>query len=60
MTGRSHRLVRHLEGDLWELRKRSRTNMYRVIYAFFMGGLIAFLHGFQTKTQKTPSNESLS
>ncbi len=50
-------LVRHLEGDLWELREESRTNIYRVIYCFFTGRRIVFLHGFQKKTQKTPRQE---
>lgn len=39
-------LVRHLEGELWELREESRTNIYRVIYFFFTGRRIIFLHGF--------------
>jgi phage-related protein len=50
-------LVRHLEGDLWELREESQTNIYRVIYFFFTGRRIIFLHGFQKKTQKTPRQE---
>lgn len=50
-------LVRHLEGDLWELREESRTNIYRVIYFFFTGKRIVFLHGFQKKSQKTPNRE---
>lgn len=50
-------LVRHLEGDLWELREESQTNIYRIIYFFFTGRRIVFLHGFQKKTQKTPRKE---
>ncbi len=50
-------LVRHLEGELWELREESRTNIYRVVYLFFAGRRIVFLHGFQKKTQKTPRQE---
>ena len=50
-------LVRHLEGRLWELREESRTNIYRLIYFFFTGRQIVFLHGFQKKTQRTPSGE---
>jgi len=50
-------LVRHLEGDLWELREESKTNIYRVIYFFFTGRRIVLLHGFQKKTQKTPRRE---
>ena len=50
-------LVRHLEGKLWELREESRTNIYRIIYFFFIGRQIIFLHGFQKKTEKTPQGE---
>ncbi|TAK28166.1 MAG: type II toxin-antitoxin system RelE/ParE family toxin [Chloroflexota bacterium] len=50
-------LARHLEGDLWELREESSTNIYRIVYFFFSGRRIIFLHGFQKKTQKTPRRE---
>jgi phage-related protein len=46
-----------LEGDLWELREESATNIYRVIYFFFTGRRIVLLHGFQKKTRRTPRNE---
>ncbi len=50
-------LVCHLEGKLWELREESNTNIYRLIYFFFSGQRIVFLHGFQKKTQKAPRRE---
>jgi phage-related protein len=50
-------LVRHLEGKLWELRRESETNIYRLLYVFLTGRRILFLHGFQKKTQKTPRRE---
>lgn len=50
-------LVRHLEGQLWELREESQTNIYRILYCFFTGRTIVLLHGFQKKTQKTPRRE---
>jgi phage-related protein len=50
-------LVRHLEGDLWELREESQTNIYRIVYVFYTGRRVVFLHGFQKKSQKTPSRE---
>jgi len=50
-------LVRHLDGDLWELREESQTNIYRIIYVFRSGRRIILLHGFQKKTQKTPARE---
>ena len=50
-------LARHLEGPLWELREESQTNIYRIIYFFFTGRRIVFLHGFAKKTQRTPRRE---
>lgn len=50
-------LVRHLDGELWELREESATNIYRVVYFFFTGRRIVLLHGFQKKTQRTPRRE---
>lgn len=50
-------LVRHLEGDLWELREESRTNIYRIVYFFLSGRRIVLLHGFQKKSQRTPPAE---
>ena len=48
---------RHLEGNLWELREESATNIYRVIYFFFTGRRIVLLRGFQKKTRQTPRRE---
>lgn len=50
-------LVRHLEDKLWELRRESKTNIYRLLYFFFTGRRIVFVHGFQKKTDKTPRRE---
>src|SRR5947209_8469487 len=50
-------LVRHLEGDLWELREESQTNIYRIVYFFYTGRRIIFVHGFQKKSQKAPARE---
>lgn len=50
-------LVKHLEDKLWELREESKTNIYRIIYFFYTGRRIILLHGFQKKTQKTPTKE---
>ena len=47
-------LVKHLEGRIWELRRESTTNIFRLLYAFLPGRRILFLHGFEKKTQKTP------
>ncbi|HEY7030208.1 MAG TPA: type II toxin-antitoxin system RelE/ParE family toxin [Thermomicrobiales bacterium] len=50
-------LVRHIEGDLWELREESSTNIFRVFYVFASGQRIVLLHGFQKKTQRAPRRE---
>jgi len=50
-------LVRHLEERIWELRRESNTNIYRLLYTFLSRRRILFLHGFQKKTQKTPRRE---
>jgi phage-related protein len=50
-------LVKPLEGKLWELRRASQGNIYRLLYFFFSGRRIVFVHGFQKKTQKTPRKE---
>ena len=50
-------MVKHIEGKLWELRRSSNGNIYRVMYFFFTGKRIVFVHGFQKKTQKTPKRE---
>jgi phage-related protein len=50
-------LVKKIEGKIWELRRASGGNIYRVMYFFYTGQRIVFLHGFQKKTQKTPRGE---
>ena len=50
-------LVKHIDGKIWELRRASSGNIYRLMYFFFTGQTIVFLHGFTKKTQKTPTRE---
>ncbi len=50
-------LVKHLEGKLWELRRESSTNVYRLLYCLLSKKRILFLHGISKKTQKTPRRE---
>lgn len=50
-------LVKHLEDKLWELRRDGDKNTYRLLYFFFTGRKIVFVHGFQKKTQKAPRPE---
>ena len=46
-------LVRHLQGDLWEVRTNLVTRIARVIFAV-EGSTMYLLHGFIKTTQKTP------
>jgi phage-related protein len=50
-------LVKHLDGPIWELRRESTTNIFRLLYATLPRRRILFLHGFQKKTQQTPPRE---
>lgn len=50
-------LVRHIEGKIYELRRESNTNIYRLFYALLSRKRILILHGLQKKTQKTPRKE---
>ncbi|MBX9033075.1 type II toxin-antitoxin system RelE/ParE family toxin [Gordonibacter massiliensis (ex Traore et al. 2017)] len=45
--------VKHLEGDLWEL----RVLRYRVLFFCRKNGEIVLLHYFLKKSQKTPRRE---
>ena len=43
--------------ELWEVRVKHHTNLYRLL-AFFDGEQVVILtHAFQKKTQKTPQQE---
>lgn len=50
-------LVKHIQDKIWELRRASDGDIYRLMYFFFSGRRIVFLHGFQKKTPKTPRGE---
>jgi phage-related protein len=47
-------LVKHIDGKLWELRRASSGNIYRIMYFFFDGRRIVFVHGFQKKHKRLP------
>lgn len=49
-------LVRHLHGDLWEVRSTLATRIARVIFAVHVNTMY-LLHGFIKSTQKTPMAE---
>jgi phage-related protein len=43
--------------DLWEVRVKISTNIYRLLSFFDGACLVILVHGFQRKSQKTPSHE---
>jgi phage-related protein len=46
-------VVKHLDGEIWELRPLSN----RILFAFYKDNTFILLHHFQKKTQKTPKRE---
>lgn len=49
-------LVRHLRGDLWEVRTSLGNRIARIIFAV-EGGTMYLLHGFIKTTRKTPPDD---
>lgn len=49
--------IKHIEGDLWELRPEFGGQEFRLFYFIVFGDTILFLHAFKKKTQKTPPAE---
>ena len=45
--------VKHLDGDIWEL----RPGKNRILFACYKGGYFIVLRHFVKKTQKTPPGE---
>ena len=48
---------RQLEGKLWEIKIKSPSGGYRLLYVTIQADLIFILHAFKKKTQKTPVKE---
>ena len=49
--------AKHVEGELWELRARSGTSQYRIIYFLFTGKVFVLLHGFAKKSGRIPERD---
>ena len=49
--------VKHIEGDIWELRIHFSSNISRIFYFTWAQETIVLLHGFVKKTQKMPRAE---
>lgn len=51
--GLTENYVKHLDGDIWELRPLRD----RILFVCAVGGQYVLLHHFMKKTQKTPKRE---
>lgn len=51
--------VRHLDGQLWEMRAKGRSGISRGIYVATSGRRVVILRIFVKKTEKTPRAEIL-
>ena len=51
--------IKHIKehGNLYELRMKYESNIYRVFFIFDGDCIVVLFHGFQKKTQKTPPSE---
>jgi phage-related protein len=49
--------LKHLEGQLWEMRMKGKSGIARAIYITATGTRIVIVHVFTKKTQKTPRQE---
>ena len=49
--------VRHLEGELWEMRLRGRNGISRAIYVTVRGRRVVVVRVFIKKTEETPRRE---
>ncbi len=49
--------VKHIQGELWELRIKFASDISRLFYFIHVGNNIVLLHGFVKKSQKTPDRE---
>ena len=49
--------VKHLEGDLWEIRMKGRDGISRALYVTAKPQRVVVVRVFAKKTQKTPRRE---
>lgn len=52
-TRAGEKYIKHLEGNIWELRPLEN----RILYAYWKDNIFILLHHFKKKTQKTPQRE---
>ena len=49
--------LKKLRGSIYEIRVQMANNIFRVLSFFHKGNLVIVTHGFQKKSQKTPTGE---
>ena len=49
--------VKHIEGEIWELRIKFASDISRIFYFTWQEETVVLLHGFIKKTQRTPRAE---
>ncbi|HPS31336.1 MAG TPA: type II toxin-antitoxin system RelE/ParE family toxin [bacterium] len=49
--------LKKLSSQIYEIRVQTGNNIYRFLCFFYKGNLVVVTHGFQKKSQKTPSKE---
>jgi phage-related protein len=47
--------VKHLEGQLWEMRMKGRDGIARAVFVTAIGERVVVVHAFEKKTQRTPA-----
>jgi phage-related protein len=50
-------IFKPIEGKLWEIKFKSETKGYRILYVLLEKDMMVWLHTFAKKTQKTPAKE---
>jgi phage-related protein len=53
----SRLIFKPIEGKLWEIKFKSESKGYRILYVLVEQDMMIWLHAFVKKTQKTPVNE---
>ena len=55
----SNQFFKKISNNIWEVRIRYKSNIYRILGFFDKGNLIVLNHAFTKKTQKLPKKEIL-
>ncbi|GHU90305.1 hypothetical protein FACS1894155_08510 [Bacteroidia bacterium] len=51
------KFIKYIRDELYELRMKYDSNIYRVFFIFDKGQIVVLFNGFQKKSQKTPVSE---